>query len=392
MSTALAGIRVVELSGPFSGYAGRLLSDLGADVVLVEPPPGDPARGRGPFDENGDSVWFTYLHAGKRSVLHDPADPGGVKRLTALMSEADVLLGSGTAGWAQSWGFDLDDLRRTHPDLVMTSITPFGLEGPWAGRDGTDLVALATGGLLSLGGYMDDAPLQAAGEQAITGAATFAAAGALLALLAVETTSAGHMGQVVDVSIQESVTMALENAAQYYDLRGEIRPRPNGPQRGAGAGLYPCADGYVYVFVGGIASGGFWTRFIDWLKSEEVPELDRITGPEWADRGFLDTTAAKEIFAKVFGNFAVDRDKEWLTREAQARGIPIAPVRTVPEVVASAQLEARGFFEHIVTPHGRTVLAPGAPYRLSVTPWHVQGPAPALPTATNQSNSGEVAS
>jgi benzylsuccinate CoA-transferase BbsE subunit len=378
MTTSLAGLRVVELAGPYGNYCGKLLADLGADVVLVERPEGSELRTRQPVTPEGDSVWFTYHNANKRSVVIKGDD---VDSLRTVLASTDVLIGSGDADWPASWGLDLGDLEERSPHLVVASITPFGLVGPYASFDATDIVCLAMGGLLSLGGYGDGAPLQAAGEQALTAAASFAAVGTMMAVLVQERTG---LGQLVDVSTQECVTMALEHAVQYYDLQGVVRGRQTGTQRGAGAGLYRCADGYIYLFVGGIASGRFWTRFIDWLRDEGAEGVDLLTTEAWGERSYFDTPEAKAVFLRVFEAFASQRRKEDLTRDAQSRGIALAPVRTVSEVVASDQLKSREFFHEIETPSGRAVVAPGAPYRLHGTPWNISRRAPHLGEHTDE--------
>ncbi len=368
MSAALDGLRVVELTGPLGHYCGKLLADLGAEVILAEPAGGAPERARLPLTPGGDSLWFTYHNAGKRScVIDDDA------QLMALLQTADILVGNGSGDWPERWRLDLAQLMTDKPDLVIVSITPFGLDGPYSDYEGTDLICLAMGGLMSLGGYGDGAPIRAAGDQALTGAASFAAVGAMLAILHAEQTGTG---QLVDVSCQESVSMALENAVQYYDLEGITRTRTMGRQRGAGAGIYRCADGWVYLFVGGIASNRFWVRFIDWLREEGAEGLDELTGTEWDERAYFDTPEARATFLRVFERFIADRKKEDLYREAQSRGIVLTPVRTIPEVVASEQLAIRGFFTEISGPHDLRAPAPGAPYRFSETPWRVQGPAP----------------
>ncbi len=368
---ALDGLRVVDLAGAFGNYCGKMFADLGADVVLVEHTEGSESRWREPLTAEGESLWFTYHNANKRGATVAP----GSDELHELLRGAHVLIGSGAARWPGQWRLDLESLRAALPELVIVSLTPFGLEGPYADWDGTDLVALALGGLLALGGYGDGAPTRAAGEQAVGAGQLFAAVGGMLAVLHQE---AGGGGQIVDVSMQEAVVIALEHALQYYELEDSLRLRQTGRVRGAGAGLYPCADGWVYLFVGGIASGRFWTRFVEWLAEEGAEGVEELQGPEWQDRKYFDTPEARETFGRVFERFTATRGKEQLYHAGQARGIAIAPVRAPSEVVSSEQLLLRGYFQDLLTPSGRAILAPGAPYVLSETPWMQRRPAPAL--------------
>lgn len=370
---AFDGVKVIELSGPLGGYCGKLFADLGADVILVEPPEGDDARHRPPLTAEGESLWFAYHNANKRGVVHDPAKDTAA--IESLLSTAHILIGNGSASWPAAWGLSLEELRQRHPSLVIVSLTPFGLTGPYSSYEATDLVCLAMGGLLALGGYGDGSPLQVAGDQAFNAVALFGAVGAALALLHAE--SAG-VGQIVDASAQEAIAMALEHAIQYYDLVGTVRGRQTGRQRGAGAGLYRCADGWLYLFVGGIASGRFWTRFVEWMLEERVTGADELTGSAWDDRAYFETDEAKSTFLRVFEAFSGTRGMEELYREAQARGIAAAPVRAPSGVVASAQLAMREYFQPITTPMGREVLAPGAPYTFSETPWVQRCPVPRL--------------
>ena len=379
---ALEGLRVLEFAGPFGNYCGKLFADLGAEVVLIEPPKGSELRSKPPFtaDKAAESLWFTYHNANKHSVVIHRDSHDDREFLSELVHSADLLIGAGTPQWADGFGLDLT-AARARKGLVVTSITPYGLQGPFAEFAATDLTSLAMGGLMSLGGYGDGQPLQAAGEQAFMMANLFAAVGSMIALTHSELTGEG---QLVDVSIQECVTMALEHAAQYFDLEHVVRGRQVGMQRSAGAGLYPCADGYVYLFVGGIASSRFWKRFLLWLKEENAEGHELLTANEWEDRAFLDSAEAKEVFVQVFHRFAGSRTKSELYADAQARGIPLAPVRTPSEVVGSEQLNYRDFFRNIVTPEGRPILAPGPPYVLSKTPWTQRLHAPGLGEHTEQ--------
>ncbi|TDV57740.1 CaiB/BaiF CoA transferase family protein [Actinophytocola oryzae] len=368
-AAALAGLRVVELAGPVGGYCGRLFADLGADVFLVEPPGGAPGRTEPPLaDATGESLRFAYENAGKYSVT------GGRDFLRGLLATADLFVESTTPGELEAAGLGPAELCHANPGLVVTSITPFGRTGPFAGFAGTDLVCLALGGLLSLGGYADGPPVRPPANQALVMANLFAAVASMMAVLHAESTGTG---QHVDVAIQECVSMALENAPQYLDLEGIVRGRPDGMQRHAGTGLYPCTDGYVYLYVGGIASGRFWDRLVEWLSAEGVPGAADLAAPQWTDRAYLETSEAKETFGTVFGAFAASRDRIGLYRDAQGLGIPLCPVNTAADVAASEQLRHRDFLRTTVTASGLEMLAPGPPYVLGATPWHSRGGVPA---------------
>jgi benzylsuccinate CoA-transferase BbsE subunit len=376
---ALGGVRVVDMGGSLGNYCGKLLAELGAEVTLVEPRAGSELRRRTPLmpDLRGgsESAAFMYLNTGKRGVVADLDRDEDLPFLGALLAGADIVIESETPGALTARGLGWSQLAPDNPRLVMTSITPFGQTGPYADFASSDIVCLALGGLLSLTGYGDGPPMQICGEQSHVMANIYAAVASMLALLHAERTG---QGQHVDVSVQACVATALENAPQFYDLEGIVRGRPNGTQRHAGTGIYACADGYVYLYVGGIASGRFWDRLVAWLIEACIPEADGLASERWSDRAFLETDGAKTMFAAIFDRLAGRATKAELYAEGQGRGIPLCPVNGVEDLVGSPQLGARGFFEPVPGPDGAVHSWPGAPYRLSITPWELGGPAPTL--------------
>ena len=202
MSGPLAGVRVVELCDELGQYAGKMLADMGADVVKIEPPEGSATRRVGPFvnDEPGPdrSLNFWYHNANKRSVMLDLAVSETDRGLArALIARADVFLEAGSPGRAASLGLERDALAAANPRLVHCALTPFGQDGPWAGYAVSDLVALAAGGPMCMNGYdAGDAPgappIHGKGDQAYNTAAHYAVMGILTALFARETTGAGQ--------------------------------------------------------------------------------------------------------------------------------------------------------------------------------------------------------
>ena len=189
-------------------------------------------------------------------------------------------------------------------------------------------MCLALGGLLALGGYGDGAPLQAAGEQALQSAQLFAAVGGAMAVLNAEATGDG---QLVDVSAQESVAMALEHAIQYYDLEGTTRGSQTGRQRGAGAGLYTCADGWVYLFVGGIASRAGSGRGSSTGCVTKTPKAQpNSSDPAWGERKYFDTAEAKETFLRIFETFTATREER---RSVPRCAVARDPARAGPRAV-----------------------------------------------------------
>lgn len=379
---ALEGVRVLDLGGALSNYCTKLFAELGADVILVEPPGGNDLRQEPPFAdvEPASSLPFFYCNTSKRGIVVDVEQASGGDLVRRLAATADLVVEDRPPGDLDAKGIGPERLLADHPELVVTSITPFGQHGPYAQFQHADLVCLAFGGLLWMGGYADGPPVRVVGDQAYMAGGLFGAVGSMIALTHAELRG---QGQHVDVSVQEAVVMGLENAAQFYDLEHHIRRRFGGTQRHAGFGVFPCADGHVFLLAGGIGGNRFWGNLIDWMRDDGMESVDALEGDRWGDRDFLATAGAKELFWERFTEFARDKSKQDLYHESQKWRVPLGPINLPSDVHASAQLEDRGYFTD-VDAFGRTVKIAGAPYRLSETPWRLGGPAPRLGEHTDE--------
>ncbi|WP_426440367.1 CaiB/BaiF CoA transferase family protein [Bradyrhizobium genosp. P] len=380
--TALAGIRVVDMSGWSGQYCGKQFADLGAEVIIVEPIEGSSVRRDGPFVDGKAglerSIPFAYYNAGKRSIAIDLDNAEGQSIFRRLIRNADLLIESEKPGVMASRGLDFASLSKEAPKLVMTSITPFGQTGPYANYESEDIVTLALGGLLYLGGYAD-MPTAVHGNQAYLSAAQFASVASMMGLLAVEAAPGAANGKQIDVSVQECVVMGLETAIQFYDLEKSVRTRGTGQLSMAGVGVFGCVDGEIYLMAGGIASTRFWENTANWLIEEDVAEAAQLLDKKWNSHDYLATPEAKRIFNSLFQPFAAKRTKLELYEAGQAKRIPICPVCTPKDILESRQLAYRNFFvsqRHEQT--GRLMSVPGAPYRLTATPWMAAGPSPRL--------------
>lgn len=376
---ALDGLVVLDLTGARGNYCGKLLAELGADVVLIEPPEGSELRHHPPFLDDAApaeaSLRFIYQNTGKRSAVLDLGTEGGVEAFRALVTRADVVLESFVPGRMHDLGLSFEQLHRLNPRLVMASISAFGQSGPFSEFDAPDLVCLAASGFLSLGGYQDGAPMRTPDEQGHIAAGSFAATAVLMAVLHSEATGEG---QHIDVSVQESMTMALENAAQYYDLEGIIRRRTGDAQKQAGTGLFRASDGYVYLMATGIGGNRFWPNCVAWLRGEDRPGAEQLAEPKWALASHLDTEQAKSAFNDIFAPYAFSLTRAELVDLARRHRVPLAAVNSSLEVLDAPQLAHRGFPQQLEVAPGRYAKAPGAPYLLSATPWRSTGRAPAL--------------
>ncbi|MEU0072881.1 CoA transferase [Streptomyces sp. NPDC006332] len=326
-------LRVVELSSPFTRFAGRLLVGLGHEVVLVEPPEGDPAR------HEHDGAAFAHWHAGKRSVTLDLATREGSAGLRRLLEGADALLDGTAADPADGAGPTAADLGH----LVHVRVTPFGLVGPRSGWQGTDLVVAALGGMLAQVGDPDGPPLRLPENQAEHLAGVNAAIAVLLGLRA----RRHGPGQLVDVSAQACVAAALEAGTLAYLHEDRVPPRPGRVHPLVPHGLFRAADGHLGGGLGG--SPRMWDALLAWL-CEEGAEAD-LAEPRWQDP--VERKKYQEHVFKVVQDFVGSWPKADFAERAQARKLPWAAVDLPRELPDNPQLAARGFFTQV---EGRTDL------------------------------------
>jgi benzylsuccinate CoA-transferase BbsE subunit len=342
----LSGVTVVDMTTALGEYAGRLLADLGADVIRF-----DNAASTSPYRRE-------FMNAGKQIRATRPSG----SELTGLLQRAQILLTSEGPAALRAKDLHPADVTRRHRMLVHVAISPFGLTGPYADRPASDLTLMAAGGLLALGGDPDREPVRAWGEQTAVIAGVHSTTAALIALHVLETES---RGQIVDLSVQEAVAHSIENAAQYVDLEGVVRRRAGAGPREAGTGLFRCADGWIYL-VGGLGGKPLaWNAIAEWLTDGGVAgaadlDADRWQRPEWRR-----TPQACNRFRELFEVFAASRTKAELFASGQKRGISIAPVATPEDLLRDPQLVARNYF-HVVEV-GQRVTLPGPPYRFATS-------------------------
>jgi crotonobetainyl-CoA:carnitine CoA-transferase CaiB-like acyl-CoA transferase len=328
----LTALDLTDLKGQF---AGRVLRDLGMRVIMVEPPGGDSTRRRGPFKadapDSDSSLRFAFLNGGKESVTLDIGCAEGREVLLQLSEHADVILESFPPGHLADLGLGFEVLRRRNPSLVVASITGFGQYGPHSGFLASDIVGVATGGLMYISGESSLPPVQPPETQAFYLGSMFAAYGVLLALFAREHTGEGRH---VDCSIQESVA-TQEHTIREAAFDGAVISR-NGSQHKnvAPASVFACSDGYVYLFILG---AGHWQSFLD-LWTDHPPELD---GEE------LKTPHRRRAVASTLNplveQFTRRYRKEELTALLQDRGVPCLPVNSPREFLEREETRQREF-------------------------------------------------
>jgi crotonobetainyl-CoA:carnitine CoA-transferase CaiB-like acyl-CoA transferase len=367
----LQGICVIECGQRVSAaYAAKLMADLGAEVIKVEEPDGDEARRRGPYPGHvphpEKSGTFLYLNTNKRGVTLNLHSATGQELLQRLVRDADVLIHNYLPRQMPALGLDYSGLRSLNPRLVMTSISPFGQSGPNRDLHAHDLTMWAAGGIVYLSGASgrpDLPPLKAFGQQAGFQAGVNAAIGSLGALFS--RLSSGQ-GQHVDISVQECLVAIMENNYISWPYSQSIASR-------LGFRLIPqdvlqCRDGYIYVLA---------IEEHQWKNAVEL-----MGNPEWATadifQDFPSRSANWDALKPLLEDWVHDKSVQELYHAAQARRVPFAPVSTMGDLLASAHLNARGFFAEISHPEAGSLRYPGAPYRFSASPWALRRPAPCL--------------
>jgi crotonobetainyl-CoA:carnitine CoA-transferase CaiB-like acyl-CoA transferase len=381
----LAAYRVLDLTGEDGWLCGRLLADLGADVVKVEPPGGDPGRRRGPFlgDEphpERSLPWLAY-NANKRGITLALDSPAGRELFRALVARADFVVESFPPGHLERLGVGYAQLREHNPRVVWVSVTPFGSTGPRSRWLGPDLVVMATSGLMHLVGRPDGPPLRLSVPQAPLWGSLYAAAGALVAHLHRQRTGCG---QHVDVSMQASLLSALANAPAYWSLLGEDLRRAGNHVVGRNVhgarlrAIYRCRDGYVnFILYSGEAGRHSNAALVRWM--EECGQLpERLRGRDW--ERFDVVTASQEEIDELEGAvaaFLATQTKAAFSEQALRRGILGYPVADPKDIREDPQLEARGFWEPVEHPElGATVTYPGCFARICGSRPGLRRPAP----------------
>lgn len=386
---ALEGIRIVEFTDATASYAGRLLGDLGAEVIKVEPPGGGAQRHTPPFfrdTANPDaSIAFWAHNTSKKSVVLDLDVPEGQQQARRLVLSADAVIEDCPPGYLAARGLGYQDLHAAKPALVYTSVTGFGQTGPHADYAYADIVGQAMAGIMTLAGDPADPPNLIYGHQSDISASIQAAQGTLLALLHAEATG---QGQQVDVSAQEAQSLNQETAMQTWDLqkRNRVRTGERGmlPVALPGVGVYPCADGgFATLYV--LAPGGAdFPELVDWMRErgmaadlDDEPYADlcarlnmaMLTQALGNPEQLVAIAPALNHVNEVVSRFMASMSHIEAYEEGQKRRLLVGIVSTPKDLAENTQLRARNWFRELTFDDlGATLEFPGPPYRLSATP------------------------
>ena len=374
----LDSYRVLDVTNHRGQFCGKILADLGADVVKIEPPGGDPSRRIGPFlDDDQDPEkslhWFAY-NTSKRSVVLDIEDRGRRDLLLELIKDAKFLIESFRPGYMAEQGLSYEAIRRANPGIIVVSITPFGQTGPYAQYKDSDLINMGMGGAMTICGDTDRAPLRFTAEQSYPLAGMYAAIAALGAHLHRERTG---LGQHVDVSIQESVLQTARSTRFYWEIQGFLEHREGSRMtRGVVSfrNLWQCRDGMLCwrVFT---ANLGKWTAaLVDWMAEEG--RASYLTDVPWEEIDMA-SLSQEEInhYEAPFEAFFLQHSKEELFSESLKRRFVLFPLSSTKDLLENKQMMARNFWQDVYYPElDRTITHPGRLYGIPEVSFSMRRP------------------
>ena len=332
---ALSDYRVLDLTDEKALFCGRLLADMGAEVIRIEKP-AVPS--------------FRWENLGKQSVTMDIEPKAGQELFRRLVSTADVLVESHPPGYLEKLGLGYSQLKKSNSRLIMASITPFGRDGPYRDYKSSDLVASALGGQLYVTGEAALPPLKPFGNQSYYLASLFAAIGVLLAL---HHRHSSGKGQHIDISLQDCVASALDHVLVRYFYEDTVAKRQGSQHWNNAFRVFPSRDGYILLSL-------FykWPTLVEWLESEGMAE--DLTDEKWRDRDYRLEHIDHVI--EVLERWTESHATAELVEKAQLMRFPWAEVASVSDLLASPQLRERRFWldvEH----HGQKYRLPASPLK-----------------------------
>ena len=372
---ALEGMKIVEYCNMVSGpYCSKLLADMGADVLKVEPPfTGDDSRKRGPFP--GDvphqekSGLFLYLNSNKKGLTLDPKKPEGKEIFKKLIEKTDVLIEDRPPGEMEELELDYETLKAVNPGLIMISITPYGRSGPFKDYRAFQLNTVHASGQ----GYMlpipaedmDRPPVKVGGQSS----------GFDVGLVAVVAVTAAYYwkiltgkGQFIEMSKQEAL-MSMQRVESVTFANDQVVLTRGGDKvRRMPGGIMPCKDGYIVVVT---PEEHQWNSLVKLIGDPQWAKEDWCQGP------LSRAENAEEINERII-EWTMDHSKEEIFRRGQALSCPIAPVNTAADIYHSEQFKSRNFFVEMEHPAVGKIPFPSSSFRFSKTPWKLLRAAPLL--------------
>ncbi len=370
----LAPFRVLDLTDELGFLCGKILGDLGADVVKVERPGGDPSRKIGPFykdqvDPEKSLYWFGFNN-NKRGITLDLESPRGQEIFRQLAAHADFVIETFLPGYLDQLHLGYSDLSRLNPRLILTSITPFGQTGPYSRYRASDIEIMAMSGCMSLTGDPDRPPLRVTFPQAYSWTGSYAAVGVLTAHFHRQKTGEG---QHVDVSGQSCLLWAFSHAHTFWDLNRQLEKRAGSFMTGrsiTGAQMrvfWPCKDGYLnFIIYGGEAGRRTNQALVEWMDSKGAAP-DFLKEKDWKTFNIAEVTQEEiDRMEEPIARFFQDITKKEFFEAVIRREMLGYPVATVEEIFDDPQHRARNFWQQLDHPElGISLTYPGAFARFS---------------------------
>ena len=391
---AFSGLRVLELTDEKGQWAGKIMGDLGADVIKIEPPGGQTTRTIGPFyqdmPDREKSLYFWHYNTSKRGITLDLETEDGRRLFRNLADGADVILETFNPGYMASLGLGYDDLKETNPGLIMCSLTSFGQTGPWKDYVGNDLLHLAAGGQMACCGYSDEdllgaPPIAPGGGQAWHTGSHFACIGIISALM--HRTRTGR-GQYIDTSVHESCALTTEMHVNTWIYGKQVVQRQTGRHAAAQPNQksqHMCGDG-KFVNVGAQIvtriTGEQLKVLRGWYEELGLP-VDLIDEKEQNP----DVITDNELFMMLLASATRDQ----IYHGGQKRGFNLGAVRAPDEVMEDPHLEDRGFWTAVEQPQvGKSFLHPGPAGIFNGSPWRISRRAPMVGEHNEEVLCGEL--
>jgi crotonobetainyl-CoA:carnitine CoA-transferase CaiB-like acyl-CoA transferase len=369
-SGALCGLRVVDLTSRMGSYCGLLLANLGAELILVEPPEGDPMRRQGPFPNEiphpERSLSFAAYHCNKRGIVLDLQRETGRETLRQLLQSADVLVEDKPLGYLDQFGLGYASLRSVNPSLVVTSISGFGLTGPYGVFKAPNLIAFAMGGLMNLCGHPERPPLVGPCDVAYHLGSVHAAFGTLVAL---HTRRGTGRGDHVEVSLQDVlVADPFLRIMTRYSVTGEILERSGHSQSTTVAETYKCKDGYARIFCN---QPDHWKRLVEWLGNPT-----ELMDPKFAN--VQNRHPLRPVIDRMIEARTLTSDTKTFFEEFQSHRLAAAPINSPSAFLEDPQTKHRGYVVEVDHAYLGRHRFPGDPYKFSASPARVEHGAPLL--------------
>lgn len=385
-SGPLSGLRVLELADEKGQFCGKLMADLGADVIKIEPLGGENTRSVGPFLDDiphpDRSLSFWHYNTSKRGITINLERKDGQNLFRRLASTADVVLETLAPGYLASMSLAYEELKNGNPKLIMCSLTPFGQSGPWRDHQSTDILHMAAGGQMASCGYdeidlPDAPPIAPGGGNAWHTGSHYAYIGIMAALI--HRTVTGH-GQYIDASVHDACALTTESAVATYIYRGDVVIRQTGRHHSTAPtprSQFRAKDGkYVNAGTGGRDNPAWVRRIAKWMDSHGL--ADDLMEERYLDPDFVRENA-NHIVNEVIANFIANRTADEIYHEAQERGFPWGVVRAPEDLLHDPHLEYREFWTEVAHPElDRSFTYPGNGSIFNGTPWKISRRAPLI--------------